>query len=249
MEATALPENYVISGGLQLYHRTVPLDPARHGALAIMPSAAPFGFAAASPTVPVTIDEFDRAMLDYPIVFFGPRRVAVAITGLAPDHNLFVAEDGRYAPGAYIPGYLRRYPFATAAMTEQEAVLCLDEDAACFGSHDTAGSIALFEDGRPSAMLQDTIALVQAYAEAEIRTEVLAALLDELELFEPRQAHFTPPGGTPQLLLDYAMVSRDKLDALPPEQFLRLRATGALPAIYAHLLSAANWDKLPIWAG
>lgn len=239
---------YSIDGRLPLYVAPVPLDPARHHDRAIVPSATPFGFAARTPTARLTIDEFERAMLDYPIVFFGPQRLPVAVMGLQPDANLFVTEDGRFAPGAYVPGYLRRYPFVTASLSEEEAVVCIDEQAACVVSTETEGAVALYDDTEPSAMLRDMVTLVETYAAAEVRTEAFGAVLDEYDLLEPRQAHFTGDDGMPQLLLDYAAVSRGKLAALSPEQLAALRDNGALPAIYAHLFSAANWDKLPIWS-
>jgi len=46
------------------------------------------------------------------------------------------------------------------------------------------------------------------------------------------------------VVAEYFAVSRDKLNALSPEQLAGLNANGALPQIYAHLTSLHGWDKL-----
>ncbi len=251
MRKITLPDEYRVAGELPLYTRPVPLRADRHGDKAILPSSAPFGFARHTPTVPVTIDEFERAMLDYPIVFYGPRRRAVAVTGLAADRNLFVSADGSYLPGAYVPAYLRRFPFVLACLAEaDDRALCIEEDAACVVDRETEGALPLFEDGAPTAVVQDAMALCRACEDAERRTDALTAMLDELELFEPRQAHFRAPGetGVPTLLLDYVAVSRERVAELGAADLAALRDAGALAAIYAHLFSQANWDVLPVRA-
>jgi hypothetical protein len=81
------------------------------------------------------------------------------------------------------------------------------------------------------------------------RTEAFVALLIELDLFETKEAVFTPrnPDGTaatPQKLAEYFAVSEDKVKALPPEKLAELRDNGALGQIYAHLVSLLGWDRL-----
>jgi hypothetical protein len=245
-----LPEDCRVAGELPLYTRPVLLRADRHGGKAILPSGTPFGFAQRAPTVPVTTGEFERAMLDYPLVFYGPRRRAMAVTGLAADRNLFVSADGRYASGTYVPAYLRRFPFVLARLADSDDMaLCVEEDAACVVDREVEGALPLFDDGTPTAVVQDAMALCRAYDDAERRADALTAMLDEFELFEPRRAHFSAPGtDAPTLLLDYVAVSRARLAELGPADLATLRDAGALAAIYAHLFSQANWDVLPVRA-
>lgn len=240
-----------VAGTMPLFRRVAPLVRDRHGGAALAVSDAPFGFARASATVPLTVDEFERAMLDYPIVFVGPRRRPLAVTGLAPDRNLFVEADGRYAKGAYIPAYLRLYPFALARVDGGErAVVCIDEGAESLVDAGAQGAVALFAAGEPAPVVRDTVTLLEAYHDAAARTDAFGMLLDEVDLLEPRQAHLHPSGAGdgPTLLLDYAAVSRARLMALPAEKLAHLRDNGALAAIHAQLFSAVNWDRLAMRA-
>src|SRR3990170_5032720 len=45
----------------------------------------------------------------------------MAITGLRDGQNLFVNKNGSWPAGVYIPAYLRRYPFYTAQMQNEDA--------------------------------------------------------------------------------------------------------------------------------
>ena len=240
---------FTLHGNLPLYERVAILDAARHGDCALLPADAPYRFASAAPLIAVTIDEFDRAALDYPILFFAAEREAVIVTGLTADRNLFVAPDGHYAPGAYVPAYLRRHPFTLARREGQDGnVICIDEASERLVPLGTPGAVPLFERGRPSDVVREAIGVCNAVDAAETRTRAFVTMLDDLGLLEPRQAYHSPPGGARMLVVEYDSVSRAKLDALDPPAFARLRQGGALAAIYAHLLSAGNWDVLPLWA-
>lgn len=241
----------IVVGSAPLYAGATPLQPARHADAAIL-ADAPFHFAAKTPTVPITVDEFERAALDYPIVFFGPARRAVIVDGLSPTRNLFVNADGRYRQGAYVPAYLRRHPFVLARDEgEAQWVVCLDERSERLVVRDDPDAMPLFADGRPTPVTQEAIAFCRAFEDAMRRTEAFTLLLDELDLFEPRQAHYRPrlADGSlaePTLLLDYVAVSRERLDALAPDAQRRIHDSGMTAALWAHVLSAANWDVLAL---
>ena len=77
----------------------------------------------------------------------------------------------------------------------------------------------------------------------------LVKLLTDLDLFETREANFTPrnPDGTTgkvQKIAEYFAISEDKLKALPADKLVELRDNGALGQIYAHLVSLLGWDRL-----
>lgn len=254
METISLPETRFIEGSLPLYADINVLTAERHGGAAVIEEAS-YAFAANAPTVPLTADEFARAALDYPIVFVGPTRRAFAVTSLAEGSNRFIDGAGRYRPGAYIPAYLRRHPFALVQdPTLGTWVLAVDEDSTRLAPRDEAGARPLFEAGAPSDATRETVAFCEAYEAAQQRTDRFVELLDDLDLFESRQAHHQPrlADGTedePQLLLDYVAVSRARLDALDTDAFAKLRASGGLGPVYAHLMSEANWERLAILGG
>jgi hypothetical protein len=254
MTILSLPEDRFVAGSLPLYADISLVAAERHAQAALLPDGD-FSFAAGSPTVPLTVDEFARAALDYPIVFVGPARRAFAVTSLSADANRFIDDAGSYRPGAYIPAYLRRHPFALVNdPANGQWVLGIDEFSTRLAPLDAPGALPLFQAGEPSAATREAVAFCEAYEAGNQRTERLVEVLDELDLFEARQAHHRPrlPDGSegePVLLLDYVAVSRARLDALDDVAFARLRARDGLGAVYAHLMSEAAWDKLTIASG
>lgn len=237
-----------LSGALPLYQAAHAVHAERHAARAITPDRGDYRFAAASTLVPITVDEFERAALDYPLVFVGDDHRAFAVTGIKPDSNAFVEADGRYRTGAYIPAYLRRHPFVFATTDDGVyRLLCIDEASDRLVDADKAEALRLFDDGQPSATTREAIAFCQAFEEADSRTRLLAELLVELDLLQPREATFVPAGAETvarELLLAYAIPSREKLAALDDAAFARLRSAGALPAIYAMLAAEPQWGVL-----
>ena len=65
--------------------------------------------------IPLSYTEFSLACHDYPVVFVsgdqGKTAVAMAVVGLEQQQNLFVAPDLTWDRNAYVPAYVRRYPF------------------------------------------------------------------------------------------------------------------------------------------
>src|SRR5215469_5033029 len=104
-----------------------------------------FRFAANTNAIPLLIDEFPMAASYYPIVFAaGGAPVPAAVVGLKNDSNLYLDKEGRWQNGAYLPAYVRRYPFILMDDPEQKQfVLCIDEASDMLSE---TGEYALFED-------------------------------------------------------------------------------------------------------
>ncbi|TCM16102.1 SapC protein [Novosphingobium sp. PhB165] len=234
-----------VNGSLPLYRDPRPVHSATHADAAVIVAPTDFGFAAGAPMIQLTVDEFERASLDYPILFFGDDRQPYVVTGLEAERNLFVSE-GRYQAGAYIPAYLRRYPFVFARDEGSERlILCLDHASGRVAGKAEDGAVALFDSGEATELTLQALRFCENYESAQARTRLLIALLEELELFEVKRVHYTAPDATdPSLLVEYSTVDRTRFEALPNEQFLRLREAGALPAIHAQIASQAKWDAL-----
>ena len=236
-----------VTGVLPLYDDARPVLATTHGDHAIKDVPTSYSFAAKAPLIPITVDEFAAASQDYPIVLVGPANAAFVVTGLAPEQNLFVDADGGYAPGAYIPAYLRRYPFVFARDERDTLrILCLDESSPQVGTTADDGARALFQgEGEATDLTKQAMAFCQAFEDAERRTRLLGELLTAHALLEGRQAHHNQ-GTTSTLLIDYRTVEPGKLDALADEAFLELRHKGALTPVMAVLASNQNWQKLAV---
>jgi len=237
-----------LAGTVLFYGKPEPLSAENHGTLGIEPSATPYAFVRKSHVVPVTVTEFAPAALSYPVIFIGEQRQPVAVMGLRPDQNLFVGEDGLFRAEAYIPAYVRRYPFVFANdETQQRLILCIDRDASFIKE---GGAQPLFVEGQPSPFTQQAMEFCNGFEQERLRTESFVSLLKELDLLEVREASFTPrdatgaPSGAVQKIAEYYAVSEDKLRALPAEKLVELRDNGALGQIYAHLTSLLGWDRL-----
>jgi len=205
----------------------------------------PFDFARSSHLIPAVVEEYAVAARHFPIVFAPTERglASVFLCGLKPGQNLFVDPDGRWnAP--YLPAYLRRYPFILGERGEDDPVLCVDEGYAGFGPHSVGE--ALFSDaGEPTPYLSEVIRLVGDYAAAARRTEETASLLAELKLMRNITIDVsTPTGQQSASIHGLSVVDEDKLNALDDSSISRLRGSGVLGAVYAHLFSIGSTNLL-----
>ena len=235
-----------LSGNVLFYDQPEPISFEAHGKLGVTSSDKPYAFVAQTNVVPLTVTEFAPAALSYPIIFVGDAKQPVVTMGLRQNENLFV-DDGAFRSDAYIPAYVRRYPFVFANDdSQQRMILCIDRAAAFVGEN---AEIPLFDGDQPSAYVNNAMEFCNNFEQERLRTESFVKLLTDLDLFEVREANFTPrnadgSAAPAQKLAEYFAVSEDKLKALPAEKLVELRDNGALGQIYAHLVSLMGWDRL-----
>ena len=168
--------------------------------------------------------------------------------GPSPDGGNYIGADGAFEVGAYIPAYIRRYPFVLANdQSREQLVVCIDR-AASMLSEDY--DLPFFnESGEPTDYTNGCIQFCNDFETEGRRTESFVSLLRELDLFEVSRSTFTPanPDGTagaPQPIAEFFAVSEAKLKALPPEKLMELVGNGAVAQVYAHMMSLAGWDRL-----
>jgi len=236
-----------LSGNVLFYGKPEPLSVEAHSGLGVDPVDQPYAFVSGTNIVPLTVTEFAPAALTYPVIFVGDARQPVAVMGLRQGENLFVNDKGAFRPEAYIPAYVRRYPFVFANdEVQKRLILCVDRDAPFIKE---GGANPLFVDGKPSPYVEQAMEFCNNFEQERLRTEAFGKLLTDLDLLETREAMFTPrnpdgSAGTPQKIAEYFAVSEEKLKALPAEKLAELRDNGALGQIYAHLVSLLGWDRL-----
>lgn len=246
-DTTAANSEAGLDGNVLFYSKPEPLSSEQHGNLGVNPVEKPYAFVGASHVVPLTVTEFAPAALSYPVVFLGDAKQPVAVMGLRQSENLYVSTAGDFRPEAYIPAYVRRYPFVFANDPQnQRLILCIDRAAPFIAE---GGQSPLFQDGKPSDYVNQAMEFCNNFEQERQRTESFVKLLTDLDLFDVREAVFTPRDekgnpGQPQKLADYFAVSEEKLKALAPEKLAELRDNGALGQIYAHLVSLLGWDRL-----
>jgi hypothetical protein len=237
-----------ISGNVLFYIAPEPLNREQHAKLALVHKERPYSFAVAGTAVPLAVTEFAPAALNYPVIFAGDDRVPLAVMGLNNGENLFVKADGAFEIGAYIPAYIRRYPFVLANdETQDRLIVCIDRGSDLLAE---GGQTPLFDaQGEPTEYTQNCIKFCDDFEIERRRTDSFVQLLKDNDLFELKKAVFTPQdangqAGEPQIVAEYFGVSEEKLNALSAEKTKELQASGALAQIYAHLVSLSGWDRL-----
>ncbi len=243
--APAGPE---FTGNVLFYSKPEPLSRDLHAKIGLRRVDKPFGFASTSNVVPITVAEFPVAGISYPIIFAGERYQPLAVMGVNTGTNLFIKPDGSYEIGAYSPAYIRRYPFVLASdQTRGQLVVCIDRDASMLGED---YDLPFFDDkGEPTDYTNGCVQFCHDFETEGRRTESFVNLLKELDLFEVRQAYYTPakPDGTAgerQTVAEFFAVSEETLKALPAAKLEELVKNGAIAQVYAHLMSLAGWDRL-----
>lgn len=224
------------------YGHPVPLSPRRHGDKSISDTIT-FEFAQNHNSVPINAMEFPQASRQYPIVFTASTPVApVAVFGLKEGQNFFVGDDGKWLDAAYVPAYVRRYPFIFMTSGDrQKFTLCIDEDSRFLV---TDGGKALFNGDEPAQAVQDALEFCKAFQGHFDATSEFCAELAAQDLLVTHRADVTLVSGKKLGLAGFRVVDEVKFNALPDEVILAWRKRGWLPAIYAHLISQNNWSNL-----
>jgi hypothetical protein len=253
MEATPIVMPGQITGNVLFYSQPEPLNVQSHRGLGVLRQEKPFAFAAKAQAAPLTVTEFPVAGLSYPIIFAGEQHQPLAVMGVNADRNLFIQADGIFEPGAYIPAYIRRYPFVLARdQTRDQMVVCIDRGTPMIGA---LPDLAFFDaKDEPTDYTKNCIKFCNDFEIEVRRTESFVGLLTELDLFETRTSTFTTMNrdGTPgpvQPVAEYYAVSEAKMKALPDARIRELVDKGAMGHIYAHLASLLGFDRLIVIAG
>ncbi|HET9160829.1 MAG TPA: SapC family protein [Caulobacteraceae bacterium] len=248
METTTPANDPGVTGSAPLYVKPEPLNFDQHKKLGLKQVELPFSFVAKQHFVPLLVGEFAAAALSYPIIFAGPESMPLAVMGINVGENLFFEPDGSVKPDAYLPAYVRRYPFTVAS---DEAlgrmIVCIDVGSSLIGPN---AEFPLFkDDGSPTDYTQRCIDFCQQFDVERKRTEEFVKLMRDHQLIESRVQTHTPtnPDGTPGQpvqIAEYGAVNEQKLIDLPDDKYLELKKTGAIGLIYAHLISLGGWERL-----
>jgi hypothetical protein len=225
-----------------MFEKRVLLQPAEHGGLRLS-DTTDWRFAAGEVLVPLVVTELADAAREYPLIFLKGNPLFFALTGIERGVNAYVA-DGRWL-AAYIPARLRAYPLAMVPVPEKpgEFAVFFDVDAPQFM---VPGGRRLFEGGKPSAFLKDRMALLKNIRQAEPPTAASVQAVRDAGLLVERNIRIRRRGGQDRHLAGLQVVDEKRLNELPHGEFVKLRERGALPLIYAHLLSMANLRGGPL---
>lgn len=199
-------------------------------------------FAHDTPFVPVVVSEIAAAAHSYPIVFAADGAQPVAVLGLER-RNLFV-ENGRWAAEAYVPAYVRRYPFTFVTQPGFDGFsLAIDSGSDRVAQGGSEGA-ALFQDGEPSELTRQALEFCAAFGRDAQLTALFSTALREKDLLIDRRADATLPDGRKLGLDGFQIVDAEKFAALDDETIIAWHRQGILALVHHHLASLDRFRAL-----
>lgn len=223
------------------YRELQPLDSRLHADWRLKDGDA--GFTAETPFVPIVVGEIAAASRNYPIVFAADSAQPIAVLGLER-RNLFLADDGRWAPDAYVPAYVRRYPFAFFATVNPDGfALAIDAGSERVVRSGSDGA-ALFEDGKPSKLTSEALEFCTAFGRDAELTALFATALREKDLLIDRRADATLPDGRKFGVDGFQIVDAEKFAKLDDATVLAWQRQGLLALVHFHLASLDRFSVL-----
>ncbi len=200
-----------------------------------------FAFAKNTHAIPVTVDEFAVVQRHYPIVFgLGDNPAPLALVGLTEGTNLYVDADGIWQPGAYVPAFVRRYPFMLAKLAEDATDLSLCFDDSC-NQISPDGEDKLFNGAEPTDTTKNILAFCEQFEQAVARTRGFMEELAKLDLMIDGEVTIQQPGmAEPAVYRGFRMVAEEKLQNIRGDQARKMVQNGIMGLVYAHLFGLSQ---------
>ncbi|MEW6994318.1 SapC family protein [Colwelliaceae bacterium MEBiC 14330] len=196
--------------------------------------------------IPILAFEFLKASSDYPIFFIKQedtgRFKSVALMGLTENENLVFTEGKVNAD--YIPANIQRYPFAVGKdeNKEQEMMLCIDEHSPLLSKEH--GTILFNEDGSPSELTEKISTKLTDLVAKEEATDIFIDFLVEHDLIQSLDLKLSLGAQGTKKINGLYKIDEEALHALDDETALTVFKRKYFPAIYAHLSSLSQVNRL-----
>jgi hypothetical protein len=226
-----------------MFEQIVPVALERHRHKKIR-NTTQFDYAAGFHIAYVTVHEFARAAATYPIVFLEDKPNdgfrPVVLMGLQPGENLFVGTEGAWN-ASYIPAMIRRYPFALSKGAEENRfVVCVDEASTLLS--DTEGAPMFDEKGEPTQVIENVKRYLSELQQMDMLTQQFSRFLLTNNLLTPLNMRVN--AAQARNITGCYVINEERLNAFSDALFLEVRAKGFLPAMYAHLMSLPQIERL-----
>jgi hypothetical protein len=220
------------------YNDLVPLNSQEHADYRSR-AADTAPFLAKQHAIPLTVDEFVVAQRFLPIIFSsGPDPVPLALMGLNEGMNTFLDDDGKLLGRAYVPAYVRRYPWMLARLRpdSEEMSLCFDPSSGLVGAYDEGD--ALIENGQPTEITRNILGFCEEFEQAAQRTGQFMKDLQGMDLLMDGEVSIQVPGREePFVYRGFQMINEEKLRDMRGDQLRKITQNGMLPLLHAHLFS------------
>jgi hypothetical protein len=237
-----------------MFKTLVPMKFADHADLRFLPKQD-YSFARSELLAPIVIDEIADVAREYPIIFPTGSALPVALMGVQKESNAYVSPTGGWR-AAYIPAHIRHYPLAItripaapaemapAADNDDRFAVLIDVDSPMLSRLE--GEPVFNDDGTLSAVAQQKTQILNMLQMRAGVTQRLVQAIEAAGLLVERAIRITVAGEEDRQVTGLRVIDEAALNALDDAAFNTLRAAGALPLIYAALLSWANFRQGPI---
>jgi hypothetical protein len=197
-------------------------------------------WAAGQHAIPVTIDEFALVQRHFPIIFSdSDKPVPLALMGLNAGINTFFDDEGELREPAYVPAYIRRYPYLLAKLTPETDQLSLCFDPSSGLVMEDGEGVALFDGDEPTEHTKGVLTFCEQFEQSGMRTQQFVVELIRLDLLMDGEVAIQQGGDSqnPFIYRGFKMVNQDKVVDMRGDQLRTINQNGILPLIYAHLFS------------
>ena len=236
-----------------MYKKLTPLKQSDHGKLRLLP-ITDYGFARSELVAPIVIDEIADVAREYPIVFPVGSGLPVALMGLEKDSNAYVSVDGQWL-ATYIPAHIRHYPLALTpipgeaqppadngtAAADKRFVVLVDMASACISQQ--LGDAVFDAEGQLTGSAQQKMRIMEMMQNRVDATQQLVKAIDGAGLLLERAIRIKREGEPDRQVTGIRVIDEAALNKLDDAAFNTLRRSGALPLVYASLLSWANFRQ------
>lgn len=227
-----------------LYKQVVPLSREAHMKFRLKP-VTDFSFAKEVHWMPVAGAEFFQCSRYFPIVFvkenegFRP----IILLSLEVKNNEFV-ENGEWKQGAYIPAFVRRYPFMLANINAESKELTVCLDPTYDGWNEAEGRELFKQDGGNSEFLSEMLQFMSGFNVEMQRTTEFMKEINSLNLLVKRSVDIRSADGQTFHVQDLYMIDEEALRKLSGVELEKFNKAGMLGWIFAHLASLSNLSVL-----
>ncbi|MDN4501460.1 SapC family protein [Alteromonadaceae bacterium BrNp21-10] len=226
--------------------KVVPLNKTQHANTKIKPSTN-FAHAAGQHLVPVVIHEYVQIAAELPIIFVresseSERFISCTLLGLSKEENLYCGGEKWDEP--YVPMALRNFPISIAQTGKEngELIVCIDESSDLVS--ETEGEALFDASGEQTDYLKQRSEQTGRFIENMQMTGNFIKFIQDKDLLVSNDLSVKLENGDNYNINGIFRIDEEKLSKLSAEDFEELRQKNLLPAIYAHLNSLQQIQRV-----
>ncbi len=193
--------------------------------------------------VPITFTETALLCCEFPIVIIKGADGLMLTILTGEKSNNALDESGKWS-GDYLPAFIRKYPFILSKVADNDDKLhiAFDMESGCFNSPE--GEPLFDSNGEPSAIIKDSMKLLESIAKEMNITSSILNRLDEYGVLDESSYTVNKEGEEPRQVGGFYIINREKISKLDDEKLLTISKNGWMQMIELHSLSLKNINRL-----